>query len=386
MKNKRKFFYTLLLSFACTAFSFSCAAQTDNKQSVDKLPEGFSEKYQSKEFFGNLYESAKMEFNFKGKSKEDFEAWKKSFLPRLKDAIGLSKIESQLKSYVPIAQKKDVEDVGSFIRERWVIWTEPRVPLPITILIPKNKKGKLPLVITPHGHGKSTVKYAGIYIDEQEKKETEENERNIAVQAVNEGYITIAPTTRGFGETRTEEDKEKDLSFSCHTELMHDLLVGRTPIGERVWDVSKIIDWAITHLDVDPSRIAVTGESGGGTVSLFSAVFDQRISIAVPAAYFCTFTGSIGVIPHCDCNYIPGMLDMGEMSDVAGLIAPRPLCVINGKLDNIFPIEESRKAFTHLQTIYAAAGVPNDVAHYEGPDGHHYYKAGSWPFIKKYFE
>ena len=67
-------------------------------------------------------------------------------------------------------------------------------------------------------------------------------ERDIAVQAVREGYIAIAPTTRAFGETRTEEDRKADKVHSCHVQLLHGLLAGRTPIGERVWDMSRLID------------------------------------------------------------------------------------------------------------------------------------------------
>jgi hypothetical protein len=48
-------------------------------------------------------------------------------------------------------------------------------------------------------------------------------------------------------------------------------------------------------------------------------------------------------------------------------------------------IEETRKAFMRLKTIYTAAGVPGNVVLYEGNGGHKYYKEGSWPFINKYF-
>ncbi len=54
-------------------------------------------------------------------------------------------------------------------------------------------------------------------------------ERDSARQAVEEGYLTIAPTVRAFGETRTEADKESNKTSSCRIELMHGLLVGRTP-------------------------------------------------------------------------------------------------------------------------------------------------------------
>ena len=40
--------------------------------------------------------------------------------------------------------------------------------------------------------------------------------------------------------------------------------------------MSLLVDWAIAHQGVDPARIAITGNSGGGTVSLFAAACDTR--------------------------------------------------------------------------------------------------------------
>lgn len=381
MSFRLRFFFVLFSTFLVTTAMTQLANKNENK----KLPVVIQNKFESQEHFNTQFHSAAMKYRFTGKNKKDVEAWKKSFLPKLKIALGLDKLEWQLAGYVPTAEKKDSEDMGNFIRERWIIWTEPTVPLPVVILFPKNKTGKLPLVITPHGHGKNTEQYAGIYPTVEEKEYAEKTDRNVAVQSVMEGYITIAPTTRAFGETRTETDKKENNSFSCRNQLMKDLLVGRTPIGDRVWDMSRIIDWALKNLPVNEKRIAITGNSGGGTVSLFAAACDTRISVAVPSSYFCTFEGSIGTIAHCDCNYVPGILNLGEMSDVAGLICPRPFCAVNGIQDNIFPIQETRKAFSHLQEIYAAAGVRSNTELYEGNEGHRYYKEGAWPFIKKHF-
>ena len=101
---------------------------------------------------------------------------------------------------------------------------------------------------------------------------------------------------------------------------------------------------------------------------------------------FRTFAGSIGSIHHCDCNYVPGILRLGEMYDVAGLIAPRPFCAISGKDDPIFPITEAKYAFSILKKIYEVAGVPDNCELYVGHAGHRYYKAGAWSFIHKHFE
>jgi len=195
----------------------------------------------------------------------------------------------------------------------------------------------------------------------------------------------IAPTTRGFGETRTEQDKSEDNQNSCRDLLVHDLLVGRTPTGDRVWDISRLIDWAFETLPVDKQCVGITGNSTGGTISLFAAALDERITLSAPGSYFCTFAGSIGSIHHCECNYIPGLLTLGEMADVAGLIAPRPFMAINGKDDPIYPIEEVYKAFEQLKKIYAFAGVPENVELFVGEGGHRYYKAGVWQFMRSYF-
>lgn len=357
-----------------------CVNAQQNEQAYSKPP--FSWKYH----FSDQFRNARYQYEFKGTTQKEFLAWQKDFRMALKKQLGLTLLEEKYKNYIPRAERRTTEDMGSYVRERWYIWTEPNVPLPVVLLVPKNRTGKIPLVITPHGHSKNTEMYAGIAGNDDDKIKISEGDRDVALQAVNEGYIAIAPTTRGFGETRTEQDIKEDHLSSCRDLLMHDLLAGRTPIGDRVWDMSKIIDWALKNLPVDEKRIAITGNSGGGTVSLFAAACEPRITVAVPSCYFCTFKGSIGSIKHCECNYIPGMLTLGEMYDVAGLIAPRPFCSINGKEDDIFPIQETQYAFEKLKKIYTAAGVPENCELYIGEGGHRYYKAGSWPFIKKHFE
>ena len=56
----------------------------------------------------------------------------------------------------------------------------------------------------------------------------------------------------------------KDHVPTATLQLRHGLLAGRTPIGERVWDMSRLIDWALANLEVNPDKIAMTGNSGGG--------------------------------------------------------------------------------------------------------------------------
>lgn len=240
-----------------------------------------------------------------------------------------------------------------------------------------------PLVLTPHGHGKAGKRtYAGLWETDAERREIEEGERDVALQAVREGYVAIAPDVRAFAGLRRREEREQDATSSCRTLQLHALLFGRTLIGERVWDLGRLIDYAATRPEVDTARIVVTGNSGGGTVSLFAAACDERISVAVPASYFCTFEASIGSIHHCECNYVPGLLAEAEMYDVAGLIAPRPFMAVAGRHDPIFRYEAVQEAFHRLRASYVVAGVPDRCALSTGEGGHRYYKAEVWPFVR----
>jgi hypothetical protein len=341
--------------------------------------------YDAAKHFDALYQSVPRAFEFRSTTREGWIAWRENFRPRLRQALGLEHMASDLRGHQPHAEMSQSEDMGDHIRESWRLWVEPTVPLPFYLLRPKTTAaGPLPLILTPHGHNHPHI-YAGIAHNENEEKSMLDGERDIARQAVREGYLAIAPTTRAFGETRMKADQENNRTSSCRIELMHGLLVGRTPIGERVWDMSRLIDWAIAHQNVDARRIAITGNSGGGAASLFAAACDTRISVAVPSCYFCTFMGSIGSIHHCDCNYVPGVMRLGEMYDVAGLIAPRPFCAIAGREDTIFPIEHVKFAFERLKQIYTVAGAPDNCQLYIGEGGHRYYKAGAWPFIRKHF-
>jgi dienelactone hydrolase len=341
--------------------------------------------YNSTVHYTTLYQNAPGEFTFTAQTQAELSAWQGAFRPRLRQILGLDNLESDLAAHTPYAEQCDTEDKGDYIQESWHLWVEPTVPLPFYLLRPKNAPGPLPLVLTPHGHHPPHL-YAGIAHNQEDAESIREFERDIALQSVRAGYLTIAPTARGFGETRTQTAKELGELHSCRIELMHGLLVGRTPIGERVWDLSRLIDWALANLDVDPQRTAVTGNSGGGATTLFAAACDTRIAVAVPSSYFCTFAACIGTIRHCDCNYVPGILRLGEMYDVAGLIAPRPFLAINGERDHIFPISASRFAFEKTKHIYTIAGASDNCRHYVGAGGHRYYKAAAWPFINQHFQ
>ena len=106
---------------------------------------------------------------------------------------------------------------------------------------------------------------------------------------------------------------------------MHALMLGKTLIGERVFDLIRGIDFVNTRADLDSSRIGCMGNSAGGLVSFYTACLDERIRLAVVSCAYCSYGESWLKYPHCACSYVPGIMEYADMGDLGGLIAPRHL-------------------------------------------------------------
>ena len=138
-------------------------------------------------------------------------------------------------------------------------------------------------------------------------------------------------------------------------------MLGGSVAGLRVWDGVRAVDYLASMKNADVSRLGVMGISGGGMHAFFSACLDTRIKAAVISGYFCDWRDSILAINHCICNFVPGILKLGELSDLAGLIAPRPLLVESGTRDDIFPIEAVKRAVRKTRRAWEVFGAVKDL-------------------------
>ena len=324
--KKQLIFLAALILAACTSGRTGDAVadgSSDPQPSVaQKAAPGTAEAFDTTAFdyaahLHTMYAEAERRYAFEKYKPARWKKWQKQLRAELGQTLGLDVIARNCRGFKPTARQLDCEDLGWCTRERWEIRTEPDVLLPFIVMRPAGLQGKVPLMITPHGHGKNTESYAGVYHNESERASGEEGERNVAVQAARHGFIAIAPTARGFGKTRNAKDLAADATSSCRDLMLRDALVGRTPVGDRVWDIMRLIDWALENLPVDGKNIIVSGNSGGGTATFYAGAMDTRISQSLPASAFSSYEESIGLIEHCACNYIPGVLRLGDMGDLA---------------------------------------------------------------------
>lgn len=319
---------------------------------------------------------------------KDFVKWQKSARDGLIELIGLKRMEVELADFEPAVSQGDAEEVnGTYFRTLCSIETEPGVEVPFYLLVPKSAKQgtRTPLMICPHGHhAQGHHFYAGVFKDEKDRAATLAKEGNIAEQAVQLGYIAIAPATRGLAaELLVPDPKNRHGKRPCRAQLMHCLLTGRTAIAERVWDMQRILDWAEKHPLVDAERIGMTGNSGGGVVTAYAAAIDPRIKVAIPSCSFTSVASSEGFIFHCDCCLVPGIRNWGDLGDVGGLIAPRHLLIVHGPEDGLHNKRDVENNATAVAKIYGAAGVPDRVELKWGTAGHRFYPDLMWPFVEK---
>jgi len=310
--------------------------------------------------------------------------WQFDARHELFQVTGLQRMREELADHVPTVQKSESEDFENYTRTRCEIEVEPGFKLPFWLLEPRTD-GPHPLALLPHGHDKfgmdTTV---GLAHDDQHAETIRAEDRDVAVQAVERGYIAIAPAARGTSsEIGIPDIKGRHGKRDCRSQLMHALLAGRTATAERVWDMMRLIDWALDEFDIIESQILVMGNSGGGVVTYYAAACDDRITCAVPSCSYVSFVSKTGFIHHCDCNAVPGITRWGESWDLVGLIAPRRICIVNGRQDRLFPLNEVDRAVAGAKRIYDAIGHSDRFEHNYGPAGHRFYSDLMWPFISK---
>ncbi|QYY37456.1 prolyl oligopeptidase family serine peptidase [Ruficoccus sp. ZRK36] len=200
-------------------------------------------------------------------------------------------------------------------------------------------------------------------------------DRDFGLGCMKRGIAALCIEQRAFGERESPRDGQGN---RCHAASMQALMLGRTLIGERIYDVDRALDYLMTRGDVDPARIGVLGQSGGGTVAAFAGGLLGRITHIIASCSFSSFAASIMSVHHCQCNYVPGLLRYLEAADVAGLAAPKPLVIVNGRHDDIFPLQAAESEFERLRSIYAAAGRPDNCRHVVGEEGHRFYADLAW--------
>jgi len=193
-------------------------------------------------------------------------------------------------------------------------------------------EGPFPVILSPHGHW------------QYKKASPVVQARGISLAL--EGFATLIVDSPGF--SWDNNDLNERISLGDHDDWF--LNMGKCIQGVYVWDLMRGLDYLETRSDMDCSRVGITGTSGGGTATMYAFAIDERIKCAVPACY----ATSMEVNPHngCLCNHVPGVLEIGDRSDVLAMRAPAPVMLIGATNDEEFPPKGHERTFEKLKSIY----------------------------------
>ena len=284
----------------------------------------------------------------------DFEVWRKNLREELMKKLGLDKIAAN--ACAPDSKIEEDIVVDDYTRIRLVFESEKGSFVPCYLLIPRGEKKKYPVAITLQGHS-SGFRYS---IGENYGNPNDDylTRGDFGRQAVKNGYAALCIEQRAMGERVTSRHTFREQM--CLFQSMTAIMLGRTVIGERVWDVMRAVDLLHEFAEVDFEDVFITGNSGGGTTSFYAACIDERIKLSAPSCAFCSYDESIMKVYHCTCNYIPGAREYFDMGDLAGLIAPRKLIIIAGKDDPYFLLKGVKDSYATVEKIYERIGAPHN--------------------------
>ena len=322
-----------------------------------------------------LYEGQARRFALTATSENELLVWKREFRAELLGLLGLAGREVPEASYEMVHS----EPREGYTEEKYAVDSGEGVATPAYVLVPEGP-GPFKPVMVFHGHNPSVQPVIGNFGSDEERRDRLSVDGNYAQALAQAGYLVCAVEQRGFGERHSALRKADGGRNSCRHMAFFYQLLGRTLIGERCWDGMRAIDMVLERTDVDKGALGCTGNSGGGTTTLWLSAIEERITCSIPSCYFCSFRASILGVPHCECNYVPGILKLAEMGEIGALIAPRPLRVIAGEKDNIFPVQAVREQFETVKRGYSLAGAADtcDLAVHDGPHAYKHAFAKEW--------
>lgn len=306
----------------------------------------------------------------------DFDAWKTAARAKLSELLGMDKF-SKVDAELEIEYEQKIDNATEI---RFTFQSEQGYRVPCHLWLPDGIQNP-PVIICLQGHSKGMHISMGRPKYEGDEKSINGGDRDFCVRAIKEGYAAIALEQRNFGECGGNENGPR-----CFESAMTALLMGRTTIGERVWDVSRLIDVIEDKFadKVDTNKICCMGNSGGGTATVYIAALEDRIKLAMPSCAMCTYKDSIGAMEHCSCNYVPHIAEYFDMGDLMAMACPKYFIQVSGIEDSIFPITGAEEVFRKGKKAYEAIGEDNRCAFVKGNGGHRFYADDAWLIVHKY--
>jgi hypothetical protein len=225
--------------------------------------------------------------------------------------------------------------------EKVVFEPRPSIQVPGLLYLP-NVNEPAPAILYSLGHWMTWSK-------------SEQDIQAACVGLVKLGFVVFVFDPIGQGE------RGPSFHDHAHREL---LPLGHSQEGITVWEHMRAIDYLAARSEVNSLHIGMTGASGGGLTTFFTSALDDRIKVSVPVCFASTYSQYLRAVRGMNwdgvedlCNQVPNVIPTADAAGIAGLIAPRPLLMINGRQDPHFTVEGALEVKRQVSPIYEPANV-----------------------------
>lgn len=294
---------------------------------------------------------------------------KSDWIRRQKKVKGiLMKIVGPFPKKTPLNSKITgaVQEDGYSI-EKVIYQSMPHFYVTGCFFIPDGIKGKKPAVLFMSGHEKEAFRVNAY--------------QTMILQLVKEGFIVFAIDPISEGDRVQLYDTATNASIAGgstptmeHNYLGRQCLVSGVSLARYfIWDGIRGIDYLLTRKEVDPSRIGITGQSGGGTQTAYIFAFDERIKAAASVNYITSSRRLLESIGPQDAeqNFYHGISSGITFADLLEVRAPAPFLVGAGTRD-FFSIQGTRETYKEVKRAYKAFGESNNISEVEDDWVHGY--------------
>lgn len=235
---------------------------------------------------------------------------------------------------------RNTRTMDGYIVENIAIESFPGFYITGNLYRPLKADKKCPAILTPHGH----------WVDRRMSPDVQIRSACFARM----GAVVFAYDMVGYGDSKQVNHK-----------IPIALLL-------QTFNSKRVLDYLVSRPDVDPERIGITGESGGGTQTIMITAIDSRIKVSVPvvmvSAYFfggCTCESGMPV--HRSKNHQTNNVE------IAALCAPRPMLLISDGGD--WTKNTPRIEFPYIQKVYALYDAESKLDNAHFPGERHGYEA-----------
>lgn len=256
--------------------------------------------------------------------------------------------------------------------EKVLYESRPELYIAANLYVPTNAAPPFPGVLFQMGHamnGKAADSY-----------------QRCCQGLVKSGYLVLAFDPMGQGEriyypnaalTRTRLFSADDEHTTPGRQM---LLLGDTSSRLQVWDAIRSLDYLASHPLVDPKRLASTGQSGGGTLTMLLLAADDRLAAAVVCSgntenFACADFNPPGSTDDAEQDFVYSAPAGFDRWDLFYPFAPKPLLITVSDHDSFGTysaryLSNGWEEYQKLKKVYQVLGHPERLGWEDTPLPH----------------